>query len=216
MRCAASRHCQQEMSRKSSGPWPAANCGNAPMVDEADNIIRLARLNDAEPEWLHACMRTPTRALICNQANAVTALAGLFPNAFGFDEMLQAAVLTGPLDDGTALNDPVKAAGETAQRAIRDADISVLQNRLQHVGFKRMGWDTIHRALEVISVRNKFHPVRDYLGGLRWDGAERLPTFLPIYFGTADGAYEREIGRMFMVGMVARVMEPGCKADHLL
>src|SRR5262249_53482901 len=93
---------------------------------------------------------------------------------------------------------------------------SVLQNRLQHVGFKRMGWDTIHRALEVISVRNKFHPVRDYLGGLRWDGAERLPTFLPIYFGTAHGAYEREIGRMFMVGMVARVMDPGCKADHLL
>src|SRR5262245_4660408 len=166
------------------------------MADE--NIVRLAQLGDAEPEWRLDCMRTASGTLVCNQANAVTALQGLFPNRFAFDEMLQAAVLG---DEG---------------RIIRDADISHLQNRLQHAGFTRIGWDTVHRAVEVVSMRNRFHPVRNYLGSLRWDGTDRLISFLPIYFGAADGPYERAIGRMFLISMVARVMQPGCKADHLL
>src|SRR5262249_49872478 len=92
-----------------------------PAVADGENIIRLAQLNDAEPEWAQECMRTTTGALICNQANAVIALAALYPNCFGFDEMLQAAVLTAPLDDEDIFGDMVQLAGEAAQRAVRDA-----------------------------------------------------------------------------------------------
>jgi predicted P-loop ATPase len=168
-----------------------------------DNVITLA---EREPAWLHDCMRTDKGALICNQANAVIALEALLPEHFAFDEMLQAAVLMLPLDE----------EDNFTQRAVRDADISLLQNRLQHVGFMRMGWDTIHRAIEVVSERRKFHPVRSYLEGLKWDGRQRLPGFLSTYLGTAHSAYEEAIGTMFLISMVARIMRPGCKADHLL
>jgi Virulence-associated protein E len=161
--------------------------------------------NDAEPEWIDQ-LREKNDALICNQANAVVALNTMLPDHFAFDEMLQAAVLRQALSG----SEPY------LPRAIRDADMSLLQNKLQHVGFKRMGWDTIHRALEVISVHNRFHPVRDYLNGLRWDGVHRLVRFLPDYFGTASNEYECEIGRMFMISMVARIFNPGCKADYML
>ena len=107
----------------------------------------------SEPEWLER-LREKNGTLIANQANAVSALDIMMPDHFAFDEMAQAAVLMKPLDD--ALDDPMP-------RPVRDADLSLLQNALQHVGFKRIGWDVIHRALEVISVRNRFHPVRDYL-----------------------------------------------------
>ena len=171
-----------------------------------DNILRLAELTDSEPEWLLDCQRTEKGGLICNQANAVIALEGLFPDGFGFDEMLQAPVLRQALSN----------AEPPSLRAIRDTDLSVLQNKLQHVGFQRIGWDTVHRAVQVVSERRKFHPVRGYLEALEWDGKQRLSKFLPVYFGTADSAYERRIGHMFLISMVARIFEPGCKADHLL
>src|SRR5262249_33266096 len=44
----------------------------------------------------------------------------------------------------------------------------------------------------------------------------RLPALFPSYFGTADTDYESAIGCMFMVAMVARIFEPGCKSDHLI
>ncbi|MGB9043798.1 MAG: virulence-associated E family protein, partial [Pseudolabrys sp.] len=170
-----------------------------------DNILRLAELNQRDPEWVHECARSQLGSLICNQANAVIALDALFPNAFAFDEMAQAPVLRQSLNESEKF----------LPRAIRDADLSFLQNRLQHAGFARMGWDTVHRAVQVIGDRTRFHPVREYLESLHWDGTDRLSSFFPSYFGTAQEPYEKEIGRMFIVGMVARVLEPGCKLDHL-
>jgi putative DNA primase/helicase len=36
------------------------------------------------------------------------------------------------------------------------------------------------------------------------------------YFGASDTIYSREVGLRFMISAVARVMSPGCKADHVL
>jgi predicted P-loop ATPase len=62
---------------------------------------------------------------------------------------------------------------------------------------------------------NRFHPVRNYLGDLRWDDLSRIETLFPKYFGADDNEYSRAIGAMFLVSMVARIYDPGCKADHL-
>jgi predicted P-loop ATPase len=57
--------------------------------------------------------------------------------------------------------------------------------------------------------------VRDYLDGLEWDGVSRLSYFFPTYFGAECTEYSRNAGLMFMVSMVARIKEPGCKADYV-
>lgn len=86
-------------------------------------------------------------------------------------------------------------------------------------------WFHSRRAFNVAAVTaavmsaarsNRFHPVRDYLAKLEWDGTKRLTTLLPKYFGVADSHYSQEVGRRWMVSAVARVMRPGCKVDTML
>jgi virulence-associated protein E len=74
----------------------------------------------------------------------------------------------------------------------------------------------VDQAVVAIAERTVFHPVRDYLSDLKWDGSGRLDTMLVDYFGAADSPYTRAVGAKWMVSAVARVMRPGCKADHML
>lgn len=63
---------------------------------------------------------------------------------------------------------------------------------------------------------NTFHPVRDYLDALRWDGVPRIDSMLHTYARCADSEVNRVISRRFMVSAVARIMLPGCKMDTVL
>ncbi len=62
----------------------------------------------------------------------------------------------------------------------------------------------------------EWHPVREYLRGLRWDGLPRLWSWVPRFYGAPDTTLNREIGARWMISAVARVMRPGCKADSVL
>ncbi|MEB2314105.1 MAG: virulence-associated E family protein [Sorangiineae bacterium] len=66
------------------------------------------------------------------------------------------------------------------------------------------------------SKRRVVHPVRDWLAGLRWDGTARLDGWLERYLGVAPTPYAAAVGARWLVSAVARVSEPGCKADHML
>src|SRR5262249_32859386 len=56
----------------------------------------------------------------------------------------------------------------------------------------------------------------DYLMSLAWDGVERLGVWLTAYLGAELNATNAHIGRMFLTSMVARVVTPGCQADHMI
>lgn len=75
----------------------------------------------------------------------------------------------------------------------------------------------VQEAIVRIAHEHAFHPVRDYLSGVEWDGTGRIDDLLRAGFGAqGDAAYLAEAGRKFMVGMVARVFSPGCKLDTML
>ena len=61
-----------------------------------------------------------------------------------------------------------------------------------------------------------FHPVRDYLDALSWDGVERLDTLFVRHFDAEDSPYTRAVARKALVGAVQRVYEPGSKVDHMV
>ena len=70
-------------------------------------------------------------------------------------------------------------------------------------------------AVETVAKDASFHPVRDYLGALVWDGAKRVEKFAARYLGAEETAYHGEISKCTFIAAVARVMQPGCKSDHV-
>lgn len=60
-----------------------------------------------------------------------------------------------------------------------------------------------------------YHPVRDYLDQLSWDGTERLDTWLTEALGARDCELNRAIGRPTLMGAAARALYPGCKFDQI-
>lgn len=75
------------------------------------------------------------------------------------------------------------------------------------------GKGIIDDALQEVTQDNKFHPVREYLKGLTWDGECRLDTLFIDYIGAEDTDYIRAVTRKWACGAVARVMDPGVKFD---
>lgn len=164
--------------------------------------------NGGGPNLAKKCMGTKA-TLASNLANTLVWLRedhDLY-GAFGYDEMQCMPMLIHPL---------FKSDPTFMTRPIRDADISIIQEHLQWKGLRRLGPTTTHQAVEIRARECSFHPIRESLAAEKWDDVNRLDTFFPKYFGTEDNAYTRAIGAMFMISMVARVISPGCKADHMI
>ena len=99
---------------------------------------------------------------------------------------------------------------------LTDADLTRTSCWIEEVYQATPSRDLVHEVAVCVADEQAFHPVRDWLAGLRWDGVERTPGLLPNVLGVEDTALHREMGRAFLVGAVARVMEPGCKLDTML
>ena len=73
-----------------------------------------------------------------------------------------------------------------------------------------------HEAALVVAGKKRFHPVREYLKSLKWDGKSRLGKWLSTYAGVKYDPYTRAVGKKVLVGAVARVFSPGIKFDYML
>jgi predicted P-loop ATPase len=168
------------------------------------------------PEWMRGGCFDQKGALLPNVASAMTALrnAPQISQCFAYDEMLCAAVLIDPLPDPNGRN---QASDDILPRAVRDDDVTQLQEWLQRVaGLSKIGKDVCHQAVDLRARERQFHPVRDYLKGLVWDGRERLGKWLAYYLGAEQTPYAECIGRACFVALVARIFLPGCKQDYML
>jgi predicted P-loop ATPase len=66
-------------------------------------------------------------------------------------------------------------------------------------------------------MKNQYHPVRDYLDSLHWDGIPRVSGMFQTYHRSQMAAsYLEEVATLWMVGAVARIYEPGTKFDYVI
>lgn len=74
----------------------------------------------------------------------------------------------------------------------------------------------IEHAVRIVANENRYHPIREYLSGLKWDGQERIRYALAKFLGAPVDEYTHQALKLFMLGAICRVFQPGCKFDVML
>ncbi len=154
-----------------------------------------------------------------------TALGEVFPDAcrpsLGTAENLLRVVHD--LLEGELRHNEMTDEIMVGDRALADTDISLFRTNVERrfisnkseplqIG-KDTAWDAVTRAAQ----ERGYHPVRDYLDALVWDGTPRLDRVATELLNSEfDLDVVRRIVRLWFIGCVARIYEPGCKMDTML
>lgn len=115
---------------------------------------------------------------------------------------------------GLRMND-MTGLVESRDGEVTDIVLSLTRSAVETCGLPLISQGNVDRAVDVVAKAYTYHPIRDYLAPLRHDGEARLDDWLVRLAGAADTPYVRAVGRKWLIAMVARVMRPGCKHDHV-
>jgi predicted P-loop ATPase len=139
------------------------------------------------------------------------------PNLQGiarFNEFSGELILVRPVT-----SDPGLVGERGLPRPWTDTDTATLQTFIQKHYIPKIAREKIDAIVSMHArQRSAFHPVRDYLQSISWDGTPRLDTWMRDYWGAAKqpAEYLAAVGAAWMISAVARIMEPGCQADYAL
>lgn len=100
-------------------------------------------------------------------------------------------------------------------RPLQDTDIARISNEVfKYLGFYHKA--NTYDAIDLVAHDHGYHPIKEYLDKLEWDGKPRVETFFIDRLGAPDTSLTREITTKWMFSMLKRVLEPGCFFDHYL
>lgn len=130
-----------------------------------------------------------------------------FAGKFGYNEFQKREVVLSAL--------PWDKKRVKYPRPIVDSDDAEIRHYLERA-YDISGEKRIIDALTITVMSNSYHPVREYLDGLEWDGVERLDSLFITLFGADDTEYTRAVTRKAFAAAVARIYSPGIKFDYMV
>ncbi|MCF0187545.1 MAG: virulence-associated protein E, partial [Bacteroidaceae bacterium] len=74
----------------------------------------------------------------------------------------------------------------------------------------------IERAIRMQAKEISYHPIRDLLNSLEWDGINRTDFVLTRYLGVKPTPLAIESLKLFMLGAISRIFTPGIKFEYML
>jgi len=159
---------------------------------------------------------------LCNYLN-VTKVLTEHPDwnaTFAFNSFTQTTQVIGPLPGERII------LGSTFPRVISDTDYTLVCIWLNKHGMHNVQKHIVADAVKQSALINNINPVLDYLGAckLKYDhdqGNTKLDTWMEIYLGAKGCSedqlkYIRAVSRISLIQAVARVRQPGCKADSVV
>lgn len=100
-------------------------------------------------------------------------------------------------------------------KPITDNDIVVIANNASvRLGFYNKA--TAFDAISMTAHKHEYHPVKEYLAGLEWDGKPRVETFFIDRLGAPDTPLTREMSFKWLFATLKRILEPACVFDAYL
>ncbi|MGH7297928.1 MAG: VapE domain-containing protein, partial [Polyangiaceae bacterium] len=102
------------------------------------------------------------------------------------------------------------------EREFSDSDAVRLAAWFDEQYGMKLATKTLHEIVDAAAADHRFHPVRDWLESLVWDGTPRLSTWLNEILGAASLPFVAVVSRKSLIQMVARAYEPGCLAKSVV
>ena len=111
--------------------------------------------------------------------------------------------------------DIVKPMGwQRSGPTLTDTDMMYILRRMEKYGLHSE--KRVSAAIRIVANENHYHPIRDYLNDLKWDGTERISHALHRFLGAAEDELTAEALKIFLLGAIKRVFHPGCKFEMML
>jgi predicted P-loop ATPase len=76
--------------------------------------------------------------------------------------------------------------------------------------------NNINKAIHIIASENGYHPIKQYLESLEWDGEERIKHAMTRYLGVDEDEYSEALMKLLLTAAIKRIYEPGCKYDIMV
>ena len=133
---------------------------------------------------------------------------------FQCDPLLSGAIAYNLLTDRTDILKPIGYKRITGS-PMTDTDMKYIRLYLEKT-YGLTSEKRIQDAADLAANENSYHPVREYLNGLAWDGTERIRSCLRHFLGADTDQYTYEAMRLFLLGAIHRAFSPGCKFEVML
>ena len=102
---------------------------------------------------------------------------------------------------------------------VMDNDLKLLKGYLAAKNGCEATVTDIEAAVTNVAYHERFHPIREYLDGLKWDGKPRINTWMKDYLGAIDGGYPEylaAVSRKVLCAAVLRAQKPGIEYHHVV
>ena len=143
----------------------------------------------------------------------VSNAAANYKRVFQLDPLLKGAIRKNLLTERVDIVKPLGWYRDGSR--LTDVDIQYLVLYLEeHYGLTSE--KRIEGAIKVAANEYRYHPIRDYLNSLSWDGTERVRFALHRFLGAEISDYNYEVLLLFMLGAITRVFKPGTKFEVML
>ena len=129
------------------------------------------------------------------------------------DPKLQGAIAKNLLTERVDIVKPLwwKRTGST----ITDTDMNYLLLYLEE-NYGLTNENKALKAIDIVANENCYHPIRNYLDQLQWDGKVRIRYALHRFLGSEESEYNYQALKLFMLGAIHRAFHPGCKFETML
>ena len=132
---------------------------------------------------------------------------------FQSDPVLAGAIAYNILTDRKDIIKPIGFHREST--ALTDTDMKYLLLYLEET-YGLTSEKKIETAIGIVANENKYHPIRDFLNSLAWDGTERIRFCLRHFLGADVDDYTYEALKLFLLGAITRAFKPGSKFEIML
>ena len=202
-------------ARPSKGGASGGGGGEPPGGEKIEGLAGAGGSDDefaAHLQFLCDKLKCETHQLAVNRKLIIAALrkSVYLHDCLGFNELTGAPSTRVPWPWRSEAG-PLKDADD-----LRLGDFLCTQYKL-----KAASRAALAEAIDTVADERRFHPIRDWLKLLTHDGTSRIDKWLIHVLGLHPDQlkpklriYLERVGRYLLLGLVARVMEPGCKFDY--